>query len=370
MEINSIKDLIDALEQLGEPEDGYTRFFRGHSNAEKYKLEPSIYREDNKYYHNEDNIIRDAIINNPDEFSDEDTLFDTLVKLQHYGYPTRLLDLTSNPLVAAYFTVCNFDNHGEIIIFDIPNNDIKYFDSDTVSVLSAISLRSDNFSIEIDEVFLKAITLCNQADFLLALSRNFKLDGTLSRFKNYIEKIKDNNYIGITPITTEKVKNLEDEIKKHHIEKLLLEGIPQEKKVFYTKRLSEIEEKTHIEYFNTRHKILKLLHDIRKDKPEFRPIINKRDLEKVICVKPKLNNKRIIRQQGCFLLFGINEAKTSQAKLNEDWIKKDQNNEKFIIPASSKKHILNELKIFGISQNSLFPELESQAKEILEKYKK
>ena len=99
-------------------------------------------------------------------------------------------------------------------------------------------------------------------------------------------------------------------------------------------------------------------------------IINKKDLERVICVKPKLNNKRIIRQQGCFLLFGINEAKTSQAKLNEDWIKKDQNNEKFIIPASSKKHILNELKIFGISQNSLFPELESQAKEILEKYKK
>jgi len=50
MKINSIKDLIDALEQLGAPEEGYTRFFRGHSNAAKYKLEPSIYREDNKYY--------------------------------------------------------------------------------------------------------------------------------------------------------------------------------------------------------------------------------------------------------------------------------------------------------------------------------
>ena len=287
MEINSIKDLIDALEELREPKEGHTRFFRGHSNAKKYKLKPSIYRKDNKYYHNEDNIIRDAIINNPDEFSDKDTLFDTLVKLQHYGYPTRLLDLTSNLLVAAYFAVRNVDEDGEIIVFDIPNNDIKYFDSDTVSVLSAISLRSDNFSIEIDDEFLNAITLCKKADYLLALSRYFKLDQSLSEFKNYIEEIKDNNYIGITPITTEKVKDLENEIKIHH-------DTTKKEKDFYIKRLREIKEKTHIEYFNTRPQILKLLHDIQKDKPEFRPIINKKDLERVICVKPKLNNKRIM----------------------------------------------------------------------------
>ena len=87
-------------------------------------------------------------------------------------------------------------------------------------------------------------------------------------------------------------------------------------------------------------------------------------------LKPKLNNKRIIRQQGCFLLFGINGEKTSQTNVNEKWIRKDLNNRKFIIPNTAKKHILNELKNFGISHNTLFPELESQAKEILEKYKK
>ena len=362
MEINSIKDLIGALEKLGEPEDGYTRFFRGHSNAEKYKLEPSIYREDNKYYHNEDNIIRDAIINNPDEFSDEDTLFDTLVKLQHYGYPTRLLDLTSNLLVAAYFAVRNLDENGEIIIFDIPNNDIKYFDSDTVSILSAISLRKSDFSINIDELFLKAQSLCAQADLLLTMLPNSQLTESSLTFKNAVKTSLNYQFISFRQ---NNIDELEQDIEK------IISTIPStSKKDIYKQVLKKIKEQSNTECFNRSTEISKLLHDVRKDKPEFRPIINKKDLERVICVKPKLNNKRIIRQQGCFLLFGINEAKTSQAKLNEDWIKKDQNNEKFIIPASSKKHILNELKIFGISQNSLFPELESQAKEILEKYKK
>ncbi|MFR5627544.1 MAG: FRG domain-containing protein, partial [Haemophilus parainfluenzae] len=211
MEINSIKDLIDALEQLGEPDDGHTRFFRGHSNAEKYKLEPSIYREDNKYYHNEDNIIRDAIINNPDEFSDKDTLFDTLVKLQHYGYPTRLLDLTSNLLVAAYFAVRNFDENGEIIIFDIPNDDIKYFDSDTVSILSAISLRKSDFSINIDELFLKAQSLCAQADLLLTLLPDSQLTESSLTFKNAVKTSLNYQFISFTQ---DNIDELEQDIEK------------------------------------------------------------------------------------------------------------------------------------------------------------
>ena len=362
MEINSIKDLIDALEGLGEPEKGHTRFFRGHSNAEKYKLEPSIYREDNKYYDNEDNIIRDAIINNPDEFSDKDTLFDTLVKLQHYGYPTRLLDLTSNLLVAAYFAVRNLHEDGEIIIFDIPNNDIKYFDSDTVSILSAISLRKSDFSINIDELFLKAQSLCAQADFLLTMLPDSQLTESSLVFKNAVKTSLNYQFISFKQ---NNIDELEQDIEK------IISTIPSTSlKDTYEQVLKKIKEQSNTECFNRSTKISKLLHDIRKDKPEFRPIINKKDLERVVCVKPKLNNNRIIRQQGYFLLFGINKVKTSQAKLNEKWIKKDQNNEKFIIPASSKKHILNELKIFGISLNTLFPELESQAKEILEKYKK
>ena len=77
----------------------------------------------------------------------------------------------------------------------------------------------------------------------------------------------------------------------------------------YQNRLKEIEEISYIQAFNNTPEISKLLHDIRKDKPSFRSLINHNDLEKVICVKPQLNNNRIIRQQGCFLLLGIDKIK-------------------------------------------------------------
>ena len=38
----------------------------------------------------------------PNFFSDCTTALDYLVVLQHYSFPTRLLDFTENPLVALY----------------------------------------------------------------------------------------------------------------------------------------------------------------------------------------------------------------------------------------------------------------------------
>ena len=45
------------------------------------------------------------------------------------------------------------------------------------------------------------------------------------------------------------------------------------------------------------------------------PIINYEDLKKVIAVRAKLNNPRIERQHGSFLIFGIGSKKTEQAEL-------------------------------------------------------
>ena len=58
-EINSVSDLSQILQTLGEPKEGHTRFFRGHGD-EDWKLLPSIYRE-TYLIENEDKIIIDAL---------------------------------------------------------------------------------------------------------------------------------------------------------------------------------------------------------------------------------------------------------------------------------------------------------------------
>lgn len=355
-EIHSVKDLLDILDTLGEAEHGKTRFFRGHSKS-SYLMLPSIYRQ-SYLIENEDKIIRDAIVNCPDDFSPNDTLFEKLVKLQHYGYTTRLLDLTSNALVALYFaTSSQEDEDGELIILDIPHEQTKYDDSDTVAILSAISLQNHLFGFDENEIKLSH----------LIVKSNFRkyLEGEhpeISFSEEFIDKLY--NYIITTPITP----TLINEIGFEEYLTRYIKGILAPNKMndgMHLLHKGKIKELT-INYFNSNLSIKKLLHTIREDKYNFEPNIDIDDFSKVLCVRAKLNNARISRQQGLFLLFGINGKKVNPANVPDEWLRK-VNKQQIII--KNKKQIMKELKSFGISKQTLFPELESQAQEIMAQYK-
>ena len=330
-EINSISDLSKILQTLGEPKEGHTRFFRGHGD-ESWKLLPSIYRE-TYLIENEDKIIRDALTYCPDDFLPSDTLFEKLVKLQHYGYSTRLLDLTANALVALYFAAWNKQHHnknGELIILDIPDEQIKYGDSDTVAILSALALQNNRFNL---------IEFINR-------------DNTIHRYNFSLEKsLESKQFYEILPSL--KIDNEEIEILKEYFD-----NIPEEEFI-----------NSFNLFFNSQPEIIRLLHTIQTDKSSFRPAIDARDLQQTLCVRAKLNNARISRQQGCFLLFGISGAKSPPAAIPNKWQRLASNRQKILVKAENKSAIMEELQSFGISKRTLFPELEAQAKEIMDYYK-
>ena len=144
--IGSIRTLFERLEDKLEDTEEYHIFYRGQSNK-KYKLLPSIYRE-KTLIQNEDKIFRDIIAQCPTDFKGSTSTFEKLVKMQHYSLPTRLLDITTNPLVALYFACDDNEVDGMLFRFEVKTSEIKYFDSDAVSVVSNIAKRPIDFSIE------------------------------------------------------------------------------------------------------------------------------------------------------------------------------------------------------------------------------
>lgn len=281
--IKSINDLLKILKNLHSDFNlqanlKSSRFFRGQADY-NWNLIPGVYRDN--FFEFERILINEALQKYPLEFDSYDK-FSTLVKMQHYGLRTRLLDLTENPLVALYFACAElYDKDGAFYIFN--NVPTCYFNDQIVETIMDYVFKFSGYSSE-------------ESDLLIY----------------YLNKQYSNN-------SRRRIENISDLIYD-----LTLEGV-------------------------------------------------------YVC--PKMNNARLISQQGAFLLAGMNlkNIKISdnigtygnkyyyfEPNIIDDEInlKEKLNTNKIIIKKEHKKNILKELETLNITSASLFNDLEHQMKYI------
>lgn len=249
-------------------------FYRGHGNP-NYTLRPSIMRT-TSLQENESKLYNELLINCPEDFEKCHTHLEKLVKMQHYGLPTRLLDITRNLLVALFFACeSQTQTYGELVLITAKHTEIKYPQSDTISILASLPVFS-----------------------------------------------------------------------------------PQKQREFFS-----LAKDTHISNSQFNAEIPRLIHEVRLEKPAFQPEINKEDILNSYIVYALKNNSRIVKQDGAFILCGLDNRDGFLEKFRYS-----HNGKKVIILIKEKKKILEQLETFSINRASLFPEIECVSEYLRSKY--
>jgi len=159
----SVEDILrTALRMADEDERRNVRpgvrveyFFRGenqnyqdlaHDCYPSCVLRPGIYRKP-EWIDKETWYLNEASRLFPEDFANDHTTFERLTRLQHYGFPTRLADITQNVFVAAAFSCMpgrvdksSMRRKGFVRVYRVREDRIKYSTGDTVTALSKLAV--------------------------------------------------------------------------------------------------------------------------------------------------------------------------------------------------------------------------------------
>lgn len=202
--------------------------FRG--QGQDYPLLPAIARSSDDACNNllskEKIIIESMKKLKPDIFKQEYNAVDTLALLQHYGIPTRLLDVTENALVALYFACEDQDDKHDGVVYVFRDNEFSLENYDVVENIAGMCRYPNQYQLtdfydkshpsnkDMDSEYkitnIKAI--CEDYIFVRSSIRNQRQYNQSGSFILYANQIIENEdypaYFSSAIKETKKFKNL------------------------------------------------------------------------------------------------------------------------------------------------------------------
>ncbi|MCY4522929.1 MAG: pentapeptide repeat-containing protein [Caldilineaceae bacterium] len=112
----------------------------------------------------------------------------------------------------------------------------------------------------------------------------------------------------------------------------------------------------------------RLYQKIREEKPYFEERIDMKDLYGVFVVEPQQKDERIRAQSSAFLVSAYREQFDYEPTVEWSDSVRPYGHYTLSVAHEKKEHILNDLKLLEITQQTLFPGLESAAAEVMNHY--
>lgn len=134
-----LRELLDVLSK-----GSVNNYYRGQADA-TWLLDSSLTREE-KYADNEARMYYDILSLKPEAFSKDYNIYDRLITMQHFGMPTRLLDITRNPLVSIFFACNNLaraNSDGLVYAFVPEATNFLNFDDERLKCLTNSIIMQD-----------------------------------------------------------------------------------------------------------------------------------------------------------------------------------------------------------------------------------